>query len=149
MKKLKWNWGTGIVLFIIGFVLLNMVFGFIALNTKVDLVRTDYYESELKYQDVINKKKAFRDLEVKPKLIRSEGTVTFQFPGNTKNLTGKIHFYRPSDANLDRKFTFRLDAVESITLQTGVLLKGFWKADIEFTDGGNTYLMQEEFYTGG
>lgn len=147
MKKITWNWGTGIVLFIIGFVLMNLVFGFIAMNTKVDLVRTDYYESELLYQQVIDKKKNYKNLTVPPTADIAQNIFRFDYTGNTKNISGTVHFYRPSDSNLDQKYSFSLPGIESTSIKIGKLKKGFWKADIEFTDGETSYFMQKEFYS--
>lgn len=149
MKKIPWNWGTGITIFIIFFVLMNVVFGIIAVNTKVDLVRTDYYESELKYQQVIDKKSNYHDLEVKPVFNVSGNTVTVIFPGNQKKITGSLTLYRPSNAGLDVNYNFTLDQKDAVTYTYNGLVRGAWKAKIEFSDGSKEYYNEEEFYAGG
>ncbi|QOJ28978.1 MAG: FixH family protein [Ignavibacteriales bacterium] len=149
MKKIKWNWGTGIFIFIVFFVLMNVVFGIIAVNTKVDLVRTDYYESELKYQQVIDKKNNYTSLEIKPVFNVSGNTVALIFPGNAKKITGSLMLYRPSNAGLDVNYTFTLDQKDAVSYTYKGLVKGFWKAKIEFSDGVKEYYTEEEFYAGG
>jgi hypothetical protein len=54
--KIKFNWGIGITIFISAFILLNIIFIIFASGQKVDLVTEKYYEKELKYQEVIDKK---------------------------------------------------------------------------------------------
>lgn len=149
MKKITWNWGAGIVVFIILFVLMNIVFGIIAVSTKVDLVRTDYYESELKYQQVIDKKSNYNNLDVKPVFNVSGNSVTLIFPGNAKKITGSLTLYRPSDAGLDLSYNFTLDKKDAVTYISNGLVKGLWKAKIEFSDGSIEYYTEEEFYAGG
>ena len=55
MKKIKWNWGTGILLSIIVFMAILIGIVYVFMNQDVDLVTKDYYGKELRYQDQINK----------------------------------------------------------------------------------------------
>lgn len=149
MKKITWNWGTGILFFIIFFVLMNIVFGIIAVNTKVDLVRPDYYESELVYQQVIDKKTNYQMLEIKPVLEVTGKTVLLKFPDNKKKITGALLLYRPSNQVLDVTYNFILDKRDSVLYTYGNLVKGLWKAKLEFSDGQKEYYTESEFYAGG
>jgi hypothetical protein len=47
----KFNWGHGITLFLIIFLLLNVVVVIYTLSQDVELVTDNYYENELKYED--------------------------------------------------------------------------------------------------
>ena len=51
----KFNWGWKIAILYGGFVCFMLVMVFIASNQKVELVTTNYYEEELKYQSHIDK----------------------------------------------------------------------------------------------
>ncbi len=55
MKKIKWNWGTGIFLSIVIFMMILIGLVYVFMNQDVDLVTKNYYGKELKYQGQIDK----------------------------------------------------------------------------------------------
>lgn len=52
---MKFNWGTGITIFIVLFVVSMSAMVFKASQQNVDLVTEDYYEKELAFQDLKDK----------------------------------------------------------------------------------------------
>src|SRR5689334_7982124 len=76
-----------------------------ASTQHVDLVRADYYEQEIRYQQQLDRVK--RTAQMGPQVAvtynQSQKQLTVQLPQNhVKASTGQIHLYRPSDARLDR-----------------------------------------------
>ena len=68
----------------------------------MDLVTKEYYEEELKYEDQINRQKRTQALAngLEWEFARAAKTVILKFPQNLR-ITGKIMFFRPSDATQD------------------------------------------------
>lgn len=102
---MKWNWGTGITIGIIGFITFIMTMVVIMLTDKGydhDMVTTEYYKKELLFQNEIDAEQRLKDLGV----ITSQRTTTgwaIGFPNelNPKLLKGMVSLYRPSDKQLD------------------------------------------------
>ena len=48
---MKWNWGVGITLTIIVFTIISLLFIYFAFNQDINLVRDDYYEAEVQFNE--------------------------------------------------------------------------------------------------
>ena len=68
-----------------------------------DLVTENYYEQELKYQDVIDQEKNVSALSAAPRYGTTAGTVQVLLPAEFegKAWKGHLYLYRPSNAALD------------------------------------------------
>ena len=64
MKKINFNWGTGILITIIVFMIITLGTVFTFMNEKVDLVTDNYYKKELKYQKQIDKLNRTHDMRM-------------------------------------------------------------------------------------
>ena len=83
------NWGYKILLVYVVFVTGIMFMVFKSSSQKVDLVTTDYYAKELKYQQKIDAMNRVSLLSDTVKYEMSEGNLTIAFP---KDFAGKkIH----------------------------------------------------------
>jgi hypothetical protein len=80
------------------------------MHQQFDLVSTDYYNEELKYQDVIDASRNQAALS-SPVLISQQGQqVVLQFPPEfaDKEITGTAQFYSKIDASWDKVFELHL-----------------------------------------
>lgn len=109
--KLKISWGTGLFIVIVVFVLSVAATFYFTLQQKTDLVEKDYYPKEIAYQEQIDRINNARALEQDIVIDRLDEGFLFTFPliDSLKKPNGTIHFYRPSDKNLDRKIPIDLD----------------------------------------
>ena len=97
------NWGYKILLVYAVFVSGIMFLVFKSSSQKVDLVTTDYYAKELKYQQKINAMNRVQDLSDTVKYEMDKGKLIIEFPkdfSGTK-VTGNVVLYCPSDENKD------------------------------------------------
>jgi hypothetical protein len=128
------NWGKKIAVLYLSFVALIVAMVAMAMNQKVDLVASDYYEQEIKYQGKINKIERTKMLN--SQLIwKVENTkITFEFPkeSNGKTKSGYVNFFRPSDAELDQKTEFKNDTLSNQTIDITMLKKGVYKMQIDW-----------------
>ncbi len=141
---MKFNWGTGVVLAFIGFISFIMYF-VISMNFNEkynhDLVTEDYYKVELAFQNEINKLNNTKSLEENISWTKTSEGLFIKFPKNfdSKNITGKVFLYRPSNKHLD--FETPISLSESYLLVPDKrLLGGRWNITIDWKYDGKAYL---------
>lgn len=138
MKKI--SWGTGIVIGIIVFVVITVTMTVIFMTQDVSLVSDNYYEKSLSYQDEIDKQSRTKLLDEQVKINFNGEIITISVPSNyiSKDISGEIFFYRPSNPKLD--FALPLQLVEgSQIILAKRLEKGFWRIKLNWTMDGNGY----------
>ncbi|NWG26977.1 MAG: FixH family protein, partial [Ignavibacteriaceae bacterium] len=138
--KAKLNWGTGILIGIIVFVIISITMTVIFMTQDVSLVSDNYYEKSLSYQDEIDKQSRTKSLDEQVKINFNEEVITISVPSNylNKDISGEIFFYRPSNPKLD--FVLPLQLVEgNQIIPVERLEKGFWRLKLNWTMDGNGY----------
>lgn len=145
---MKFNWGHGIVLVmalaISGF--LSLVF--ITSRERIDMVTEDYYPKELKYEDQIDKIKNYNALAGKI-VVNVDQSVLILFPkdvGPADKVKGLIHFYRPSDKNLDIEEEISLNQSYSMSFPKEQFSEGKYELIIEWSVGEKSYLSKQDIY---
>jgi hypothetical protein len=141
--KNKFHWGHGIFLFYTCFVA-TVVFVLIASRT-VDrsLVLDDYYALDLTYQqrlDKLNEEQTLSNLEITSN--SQENSIVLSFK-EENNLKGDIHFYRPSDASLDK--VFKIEEAE-MQFKKSSFAPGVWKIKVDWENNGNKYYKVEDLF---
>jgi len=106
MKTIKLNWGTGIAATYLGFVVMILVLVFMSTREKIDLVTSQYYVEELKFQDKIDQIKRANQLSDPLTWEVAEDDIYIHYPSSLtpESLTGWVSFYCPSNDKNDRKF---------------------------------------------
>lgn len=139
------SWGFKITVLYVGFVILILSLVAMAMRQKIDLVSTDYYEQELKYQDKINKIDRTLGLEKPLAWEVEQGSITLRFPEQFKGqkINGSIYFFRPSDVALDKIVVIPADTSGIINISTGELKKGLYKMQL------NWDVNKKEYYNEG
>jgi len=138
--KTKFNWGTGIAIGIIVFIVISVSMTVVFMTQDVSLVSDHYYEKSLSYQDEIDKQSRTKSLDEQVKINFDGELITVLFPSDYsgKNLSGEIYFYRPSNPSLD--FVLPLQLVEgNQNIPVNRLEKGFWRLKLNWTMDGNEY----------
>jgi len=134
------NWGTGIVIGIIVFVLISITMTVIFMTQDVNLVSDNYYEKSLNYQDEIDRQNRTKSLDEQVKINFNGEVISISFPSvySNKEISGEIFFYRPSNPKLD--FVLPLQVVEGVQIiPVERLEKGFWRIKFNWTMNGNSY----------
>ncbi len=144
---MKLNWGTGIVVAFIGFIVFILYFIIIMSvddNYNHDLVTEDYYAEELTYQKDINKLKNAKNLLQNITYKKTEEGLTIMFPSNIdfKKISGKVFLYRPSNKQLDYESTISLSN-PLLLIPDSRLLDGRWNIKIDWQYNGKSYLFKE------
>ncbi|HEY0039458.1 MAG TPA: FixH family protein [Flavisolibacter sp.] len=141
------SWGYKIAIFYLSFVI-GMVFLVYKANSEsFDLVTENYYEAELKYQDVIDQKGNVAELSSPPKITHAINTISIQLPKEFTNTTveGEIYLYRPSDATKDIRKTFKT-VNGFIAFDLGKELSGFYDIKLSWKSGSKQYFDEKKIF---
>ncbi|MFD1141436.1 FixH family protein [Larkinella insperata] len=133
------NWGKVIILVYIVFAGFIGSMVYLMCRQRVDLVRDDYYQTELAYQQQINRIARTAQLVQSPAVRFDAGQQQLHITRADQTLTnGKLTFYRPSDRRQDR--LVQLQSGQK-TVSTANLAKGFWRVQLNWSENG------QEFYS--
>ena len=136
------NWGTRI--FISFAVYAAIIISLVVVSVRQDLflVSEDYYKQEIEYQAQITKMENYKQLD-QPLAIKywSAGRkASIQFPiGSRDKLEGEIHFFRPSNGNLDFKVAINADGGGAQMLDLKDAVPGLWKVKVSWSADGRGY----------
>lgn len=143
---MKFNWATGIISVIIGFIGFILFFVVTMTTDKAyshDLVTEKYYQEELNYQQEIEAQKNAEIFIEEIKLQRVNNGLAVHFPKNIKKEKGKVFLYRPSNKHLD----FEIPISKSNTyllVPDKRLLDGRWNIKILWENNNVKYLIKKE-----
>lgn len=145
---MKPNWGTGIFIVIILFILGVVGFFIWSSNLDINLVEDDYYEKELAYQARIDKIRNTQALGENPLLTLKAGFLRIDFPDffHDKTVEGKVLFYRPSDPGKDFTVPLALNDSSFQVFEAGRLDAGRYVIKIEWVADSVEYYYEEEIF---
>src|SRR5450432_878237 len=106
------NWGYKILVVYAVFVAGISFLVYKSSGQKMDLVTTDYYAKELKYQERIDASNRVNSLSGPVDYEIKNGNITILFPKDFsgKHLTGDVLLYCPSNEDRDVKQDFSIQA---------------------------------------
>lgn len=145
---MKFNWGTGLVIF---FILFISTLAFVVYKSRQmdhSLVIDNYYDEDMKYQEHYNKVKNTAELQEKIKTTYSSGSpvvvLTFPVDSMTGPAFGQIRLYNPVSIKSDKTMDFQTDANGLFNVPVDGLASGRWKLKIDWKQGGKAYYQEEE-----
>ncbi|MBC9931609.1 FixH family protein [Chitinophaga qingshengii] len=142
------NWGHKIIIVFVVFAAGILTLVTKSMRTKIDMVTKDYYAEELKYQQVIDGKKNAHSLSA-PVMIsqQSEGiAVTFPQELHGTSVTGKIKFYRPSDAAMDVEMPLHLSSDGILVINRQLFHKGSYLVKLQWENQGKPFYQEESLH---
>ncbi len=147
MSKSKFNWGTGILISIIVFMIITIGTVVFLMNQDVDLVASDYYDKGIQHQNQIDRENRTNSMSEAVQIIPENGFVRLAFPKSysQKSLTGTIQFYRPSDSKKDFVLSISIDTSAQQSIPTQNLEKGYWKVKLNWTLDSMEYYKESSF----
>lgn len=148
--KIKFNWGTGIVIafgLFMTFILYFVVE--VQSNSKYDndLVVDEYYKHDARFGEEMQRSQNAQDLEVKPRIVLTNNGIQIIFPAAfaPNNIKGIVSLYRPSNKKLD--FEIPISISEStLLIPNKSLVGGRWDINMEWQYNGKSYLTKETIY---
>lgn len=141
---MKFNWGTGITLFYIIFMITMIYVVYQSTLVERNLVFENYYEKDLQYQshlDKLNNTSALKnDLGIFQN--KEEKYLRFSFPKELTDVKGDILLYRPSDSSKDFNTEIKINAEYELRIPTAEMQSGVWKIKVNW-EGGKTQYYKE------
>jgi hypothetical protein len=137
---MKFNWGTGIAILYLGFVAMILVLVSMSTNQKIDLVTSQYYEEETKFQEKINKTNRANKLE-KPLVweMKNEGLhITYPESTTDKQVSGTIKLYCTANEKNDRTFAILASEHQQL-IPAAKIPAGRYRLQIDWKNGTETY----------
>jgi hypothetical protein len=129
------NWGKGIALVLITFIIYISSFVYVAFTKNADLVSEDYYENELSYDQTKAEKANFIALNSKIQIDKEVEGIIFQFPNELEQLKeGSIEFYRPDQKKYDRSFDINLADGNIQAIDYNNFVDGYYDISIRWED---------------
>jgi len=139
--KIKFNWGTGIFIFITLFLLVNAFVIYNSFQQRNDLVEEEYYPQGLEYQKQIDRFAKANALSANIEISEKAGELVITYPGElkSKNIKGQVIFFRPSDENADFSDSIYFDAAMVQRIPVQKMLKGKYIAKFFWIMDGKEY----------
>ncbi len=147
LSDIKKNpWPYGLVAFFVVFI--SYIVGFIifASRQQMDLVREDYYDQEIRFQQQIDRMKRTEPALASASVDydRAGGLLKIRVPSAAASgVSGEVSFYRPSDATLDNAMPLGLDAVGRQNIDVRALAGGLWKVRVQWKTAGQDYYFEK------
>ncbi len=148
MGKFKLNWGWSLVIVFAIFMTTFLYFFYVSfqeLKTN-ELVVKDYYEQELKYGDVLAKKKNADSMSVEVQIVNNKDGLSVIFPAyiNREALSGEIFLYKPDRKKLDKKISIKLDSTNLMRFPKSDFVSGRWDVSIDWKINEVPYFKEEK-----
>ena len=146
LPKIQNPWPVALVAFFIVFASYIIGFVIFASCQKMDLVRADYYDQEIRFQQQIDRVQrsapvlADAGIDYDP----AGDLVTVTLPSVKRDdISGTVSFYRPSDADLDTNAKLGLDEAGRQSLSVRALRAGLWKVRVQWATAGREYFFEK------
>lgn len=138
---MKISWGVGISIAIIVFTLVSFWLIYFSFGQKINLVRDDYYEAEVKFNEKMEAIKRTDLLTEKLNVNLTNKGIKVSFPKivNLNNVNGTILLYRPSDRDIDIKLPIQVDSSGTQLISTQNMMNGMWKVQVEWAVDSTSY----------
>lgn len=138
---MKLHWGYKIGILYCSFVAFMLVLVVRSSSEDFSLVSKDYYEKEIKYQDMINKQINNGALKERLQIewMENEGKVRISFPREFSEVNGEILLYRPSDSKKDLKLPINLGSGYFQDIALNVSDRGLWRVQVDWVSEGRAY----------
>jgi hypothetical protein len=139
-------WPAGLIAALALFIAGTLALIAIAASQRADLVTPDYYEQELRFQtrlDALHRTAPFAErIAVDTDAAGERLRITLPREALGPDTAGRIEFYRPAAAPLDRAFALRPDADGAQTLDVSGLEAGLWKVRLHWRTAGQDYFVE-------
>jgi len=145
--KVKFDWGTGIFIFIALFLLANAFVIFKSFQQKNDLVVEEYYPQGLEYQKQIDRFAEANALSGRISISENAQGLVITYPSDLKgkNLKGEVIFFRPSDEQADFHDSIQFDTAMIQRIPVEKFIKGKYVAKFFWVMDGKEFAHESIF----
>lgn len=142
---MKINWGTGITITIVLFAGLMAFMVYMSVQQDFELVSENYYEEELRYQEIIDKKKNALQLEGRAGLSIEEDGIYLQLPSDLQDKQKEVNIYMYHEQGARFDFETEVAGMENkFAIPFESIHKGKWIAKVNVNCEGVDYYFDPE-----
>ncbi len=142
---MKLNWGQSITIVIILFMAFILTLVYKMHYRTADLVRDDYYEQEVLYNDKKQSINNYKSLKDKISITQKEEGIVIQFPSSINVKKGHVQFYRADDKSLDKNYKLSLNKEQKMILPYNDFRVGKYEININFETTDNSSYLHQSF----
>lgn len=141
------NWGYKILVVYLVFVGGILFLVFKSSSQKMDLVTTDYYAKELKYQEKIDQNSRVAALSAPLQCELKAGELSIVFPKDFsgKKIEGEAVLYYPADENRDISKAFATTN-STVSVPLKIENKGSYELHLNWTVDGVSYYFEKKIF---
>jgi hypothetical protein len=141
------NWGNRVIIILVVFVagIISMVY--ISMRQTNEVVDANYYEREMKYQQVIDGKKNLLSLDDSVSIKNDGGVIKIAFPPSTvaRLDSGSIQFMKLSNSKDDKFIPMSDSKADLYQVPLSYIARGFYKIRVEWSNDGKPYYHEQNF----
>ncbi|MGE9312492.1 FixH family protein [Niabella sp. CJ426] len=141
------NWGNRVIIILVVFVagIISMVY--ISMRQTNEVVDANYYEREMKYQQVIDGKKNLLSLDDSVSIKNDGGVIKIALPPSTvaRLDSGSIQFMKLSNSKDDKFIPMSDSKADLYQVPLSYIARGFYKIRVEWSNDGKPYYHEQNF----
>ncbi|WP_372474755.1 FixH family protein [Capnocytophaga sp. ARDL2] len=146
---MKWNWGTGLVVGMLAFMIFILQYVIrVQVNPDYDneLQLKDYYQEEVNIDKNHRAQQNANELGSAFSIAKNQDGIVISFPETMEKsqVVGQVKLYRPSNQKLDTQVTISLKDSYEMLLPKEQLQSGKWEISVSFSYQGKEYLKKIE-----
>jgi len=143
---MKFNWGTGIFIFLVIFVSLAIAFMIFAFNQEISLVHKDYYQKGVDYDQEITMEKKSTKYTNLINLKINENNIELIFDESIKDKSSNIevYFYSPSEQHHDFRIK-KENIIDGFIIDKSKLITDRYIVNVDWTMDNTNYRIKKEF----
>ena len=140
------NWGHKLTVVIGIFILAMLSMVYLAFQQTNDMVDTNYYDKELKYQLKIDAAQNLNAASTEVLVTQFEKNVKILLPKNlTKNFAnGKLEFLKSDDKKRDLNLSFQPDTAGQFIIDGKRFVKGLYKVRLQWESEDKSYYREQD-----
>ncbi len=142
------NWGHKLLIVIILFLVTMIGVVFYASQQTNEMIDDQYYQKELKYQEVIDAKKNLNAVSGEPMLHQTPTEVVLHFPVGTfeKMESGSLELLRADNKSKDVSLTLHPNYSDLMVIPKQKLHKGHYQVRISWRNDQKAYYREETLF---
>lgn len=119
---------------------------FVSMRQTNEVIDSNYYDRELKYQQVIDAKKNLQKTNDSVLLVTGAHHIKVIFPKNTVSQldSGKIEFLKLSDSKFDHVIVMKPSNDSLYEVPLALLAKGMYRVRIEWSNDRTGYYQEKD-----
>ncbi len=138
------NWGKGITIVMISFIIFITTLVTIMISTKIDLVSEDYYQKEINFEEDISSAKNWKHLEKEVEFQSNEQHLIVTLPEIDQVDEFELFFTRPDDKKQD--LTFKINGTKTFIIDKSKFKKGQYDYRLECKNDQKVFLKKGTYY---